>query len=110
AFLRAARVVVAPVDLGTGTPNKIFEAFEAGAAVVASSGAATRAASSGVVPPARTADTDDEFARAIADYLGDPEGAARDGARGRAFVEVHADRRTSVAGFVAAYRAAMGAR
>jgi len=109
AFLRAACVVVAPVDLGTGTPNKIFEAFEAGAAVVASSGAAMRAASSGGLPPARTADTDDEFARAIADYLKDPERAARDGARGRAFVEAHADRRTAVAGFAAAYRAAMGA-
>ena len=28
AFLRTARVVVAPVDLGAGTPNKLFEAFE----------------------------------------------------------------------------------
>ncbi len=108
AFLRTARVVVAPVDLGTGTPNKLFEAFEAGAAVVASPGAVLRAASSGVLPPAATADTDEEFARAIADYLGDPERAARDGAAGRAFVEAHADRRASVAGFVAAYRAARG--
>jgi len=108
AFLRRARVVVAPVDLGTGTPNKLFEAFEAGAAVVASPGAALRAASSGGLPPARTADTDEEFARAIADYLGDPERAARDGAMGRAFVEAHADRRASVAGFVAAYRVAKG--
>ncbi|MCM3875488.1 MAG: glycosyltransferase family 4 protein, partial [Thermoanaerobaculia bacterium] len=109
AFLRRARVVVAPVDLGTGTPNKLFEAFEAGAAVVASPGAARRAASSsGGLPPARTADSDEEFARAIADYLGDPERAERDGAMGRAFVEAHADRRASVAGFVAAYRAAKG--
>ena len=108
AFLRTARVVVAPVDLGTGTPNKLFEAFEAGAAVVASPGAVLRAASSGGFPPASTADTDEEFARAIADYLGDPERAARDGAAGRAFVEAHADRRASVAGFVAAYRAARG--
>ncbi len=108
AFLRTARVVVAPVDLGAGTPNKLFEAFEAGAAVVASPGALARAASSGGLPPARTADTDEEFARAIADYLDDPERAARDGAMGRAFVEAHADRRASVAGFVAAYRAAEG--
>jgi hypothetical protein len=110
AFLRTARVVVAPVDLGTGTPNKLFEAFEAGAAVVASPGAVLRAASSGGIPPARTADTDEEFARAIVDYLGDPERAARDGAMGRTFVEAHADRRASVAGFGAAYRAAMGTR
>ncbi len=108
AFLRTARVVVAPVDLGTGTPNKIFEAFEAGAAVVASPGAASRAASSGDLPPARTADTDEQFASAIVDYLGDPERAARDGAKGRAFVEAHADRRASVDGFMAAYRAARG--
>ena len=108
AFLRTARVVVAPVDLGAGTPNKLFEAFEAGAAVVASPGALARAASSGGLPPARTADTDEEFARAIADYLDDPERAARDGAMGRAFVEAHGDRRASIAAFVAAYRAAEG--
>ena len=106
AFLRAARVVVVPVDIGTGTPNKLFEAFEAGAAVVASPEAVRRAASSGGLPPARTAKTDEEFAQAVADYLGDPTKAARDGAAGRAFVEAHADRRASVAALVAAYRAA----
>ncbi len=106
AFLRGARVVVAPVDLGTGTPNKLFEAFEAGAAVVASSGAVRRAASSGGVPPARVAESDEDFARAIADYLADGETAARAGAEGRAFVERHADRRDAVAGFIEAYRAA----
>ena len=110
AFLRAARVVVAPVDLGTGTPNKLFEAFEAGAAVVASPGAISRAASSAGLPPARAANTDEEFARAILVYLGDPDQAARDGAMGRAFVEAHADRRASVAGFAAAYRVARESR
>ena len=44
AFLRTARVAAAPVALGTGTPNKLFEAFEAGAAVVASPEVAARAA------------------------------------------------------------------
>ena len=108
AFLRTARVVVAPVDFGVGTPNKLFEAFEAGAAVVASPGVVARAASSGGLPPARVADTDEEFARGLGDYLADAQRAARDGAAGRAFVEAFADRRTSVAGFVAAYRAATG--
>lgn len=108
AFLRTARVVAAPVDLGAGTPNKLFEAFEAGAAVVASPGVVARAASSGGLPPARVADTDEEFASALGEYLGDPERAARDGAAGRAFVEAFADRRASVAGLVAAYRAAKG--
>ena len=106
AFLRRARIVVAPVDLGTGTPNKIFEAFEAGAAVVASPGVIARAASSGAPPPARSAVMDEEFAREIAGYLTDPARAARDGAAGRAFAEAHADRRVSVAALVAAYRAA----
>jgi polysaccharide biosynthesis protein PslH len=109
AFLRNARVVVAPLDLGTGTPNKLFEALEAGAAVVASPGAVLRAASSDGIPPARTAGTDDQFVSAIVDYLGDADRAAADGAKGRAFVEAHADRRASVAAFAAAYQAARGA-
>ena len=101
---------VAPVDLGTGTPNKVFEAFEAGAAVVASAGVIARASSSGARAPARAAATDEEFAREITAYLTDPERAARDGAACRAFAEAHADRRASVAAFAAAYRAARGGR
>ncbi|MGZ5381056.1 MAG: glycosyltransferase [Thermoanaerobaculia bacterium] len=107
AFLRRARVVALPVDLGTGTPNKLFEAFEAGAAVVASAGVIARASSSGARAPARAAATDEEFAREITAYLTDPERAARDGAACRAFAEAHADRRASVAAFAAAYRAAV---
>jgi len=107
AFLRRARVAVAPVDLGTGTPNKIFEAFEAGAAVVASADVLARASSSGARVPARAAATDEEFAREITAYLTDPELAARDGAASRAFAEAHADRRNSVAALTAAYRAAV---
>ena len=110
AFLRRARVVALPVDLGTGTPNKLFEAFEAGAAVVASAGVIARASSPGVGVPARAAASDEEFAREITAYLSDPERAARDGAACRAFAEVHADRRASVAALARAYRdAAEGA-
>jgi glycosyltransferase involved in cell wall biosynthesis len=108
AFLRIARVVVAPVDLGTGTPNKLFEAFEAGAAVVASPGVVARAATTGHALPARAAATDEDFAREIAGYLADPQSAAKDGAAGRAFVEKYADRRASLDAFVETYRAAMG--
>ncbi len=108
-LLRRARVVALPVDLGTGTPNKLFEAFEAGAAVVASAGIIARASSPDARAPARAAATDEEFAREIADYLGDPGRAARDGEAGRAFVEAHADRRASVAALAAAYRAAVEA-
>ncbi len=107
-FLRRARVVVAPVDLGTGTPNKVFEAFEAGAAVVASAGVIARARSSGATAPARAATTDEEFAREITAYLTDSARAARDGAACRAFAEAHADRRASVAALAAAYRVAGG--
>src|ERR1019366_8794649 len=106
AFLRRARVVALPVDLGTGTPNKLFEAFEAGAAVVASAGVIARASSPGARAPARAAVTDEEFAREITAYLTDPERAARDGAACRAFAEAHADRRASVAALAAAYPAA----
>lgn len=107
ALLRRARVAAVPVDLGTGTPNKLFEAFEAGAAVVASGDVIERASPAGAKAPARAAATDEEFAREIAAYLTDPERAARDGAACRAFAEAHADRRSSVAAFTEAYRSAV---
>jgi len=107
AFLRRARVAAVPVDLGTGTPNKLFEAFEAGAAVVASAGVIARASSSGARAPAREAATDEEFANELTAYLTDPGRAARDGAACRAFAEAHADRRASVAALAAAYRGAL---
>ncbi|MGE5717843.1 MAG: glycosyltransferase [Acidobacteriota bacterium] len=110
AFLRRARVVALPVDLGTGTPNKLFEAFEAGAAVVASSGVVARASPSGARAPARSAATDEEFAREITAYLLDSETSIRDGAACRAFAEAHADRRACVASLAAAYREAAESR
>lgn len=104
AFLRGARVAVAPVAMGTGTPNKLFEAFEAGAAVVASEAVARRAAADGDAPPVRSARTDEEFAAAVVALLKDAAAAAEEGARGRAWVEAHADRRRSVEAFAAGYR------
>ena len=106
AFLRASRVAVAPVALGTGTPNKLFEAFEAGAAVVASEALVARVAADGAPPPARTARTDDEFALALVALLTDPAAAEREGARGRAWVEAHGDRQRSYDALAAAYREA----
>jgi glycosyltransferase involved in cell wall biosynthesis len=103
-FLRGARVAVAPVALGTGTPNKIFEAFEAGAAVVASAEVVARAGAKGGPPPVRTARTDEEFAAALVALLGDADAAAFEGARGRAWVEAHADRASSVDALAAGYR------
>lgn len=109
AFLRRARVAVAPVAMGTGTPNKLFEAFEAGASVVASEGVLERAAAGGPAPPARTARTREEFSAAVVELLKDAGAAAAEGARGRAWIEAHADRRRSVDALAAAYREA-GAR
>lgn len=108
AFLRTARVAAAPVAMGTGTPNKIFEAFEAGAAVVASPEVAERASAGGEAPPVKVARTDDEFAEALVALLTDADAASREGARGRAWVEAHADRRASVDALAAGYRDARG--
>jgi len=106
AFLREARVAAAPVAMGTGTPNKLFEAFEAGAAVVASPEAVSRAAAGGEEPPARAARSDEEFAAALASLLDDADASAREGARGRAWVEAHANRDRSIDALAAGYRAA----
>jgi glycosyltransferase involved in cell wall biosynthesis len=103
AFLRGARVAAAPVAMGTGTPNKLFEAFEAGAAVVASEAVVARAAAGGEAPPARTARTDEEYSAALVALLRDSGAAAAEGARGRAWVEARADRRRSLEALAASY-------
>ncbi|HUM01809.1 MAG TPA: glycosyltransferase [Thermoanaerobaculia bacterium] len=107
-YLRRARAVAIPVALGTGTPNKLFEAFEAGCAVVASEEAAGRAAAGGTLPPAVTASSSADFASSLVRYLRDPARAASDGSRGRAWVEANADRRHALAALSAAYRRARG--
>lgn len=111
-FLRAALVVAAPVEMGTGTPNKVFEAFEAGAAVVATEAVAARAAAGGEGPPVSVGRSDEEIAARIVEYLKSPGRAAADGARGREWVEAHADRREAIAALGAVYRRAVtgGAR
>lgn len=106
-FLRRARAVAVPVALGTGTPNKLFEAFEAGCAVVASDEAAARAASGGVPPPVRVATSAGEFAAGLVAFLRDGAAAAADGARGRAWVEANADRRLAISALRAGYRRAL---
>ena len=108
AFLRRARVAAVPVALGTGTPNKLFEAFEAGCAVVALEEAAARAETGGERPPVRSVRTSEDFAAALVALLSDPSAAAADGFRGRAWVEAHADRRHALAALSAGYRRALG--
>jgi glycosyltransferase involved in cell wall biosynthesis len=108
-FLREVRVAVVPVDLGSGTPNKLFEAFEAGCAVVATPAALSRAADGESAPPGRSASSPAETAAAIVDYLRQPGAAAVDGRAGRAWVEVHADRRATLEALASLYaRAAKG--
>jgi glycosyltransferase involved in cell wall biosynthesis len=91
-FLREARVVAAPVALGSGTQLKIYEALEAGAAVVAGPEVLERSSTTEMEVPARVAASDADFAREILALLADPEAAAREGAAGRAAVLRHADR------------------
>lgn len=93
ALLCTARVAAVPVDMGTGTPIKVYEALEAGCAVVATPAAASRAVLDGVAPPVRTADGAEAFTRELAALLEDSGAAAALGERGRAFVVAHADRR-----------------
>lgn len=92
-LLCSARVAAVPVDMGTGTPIKVFEALEAGCAVVATPAAAARAGLDGVAAPLRTAADTAGFARELSALLGDEAAAAALGDAGRAFVVAHADRR-----------------
>lgn len=93
ALLCTARVAAVPVDMGTGTPIKVYEALEAGCAVVATPAAASRAVFDGVAAPVRTADGAEVFTRELVTLLADDGAAAALGERGRAFVVAHADRR-----------------
>jgi hypothetical protein len=93
ALLCSARVAAVPVDMGTGTPMKVFEALEAGCAVVATPAAASRAKVDGRAAPVRAAGDSASFAREIAALLGDEAAAVAAGDAGREFVVAHADRR-----------------
>ena len=92
ALLATARVAAVPVDMGTGTPIKVYEALEAGCAVVATPAAASRAVLDGRAAPLRTASGPTAFAREVASLLADEGSAAALGEAGRAFVVAHADR------------------
>jgi len=93
ALLAGARVAAVPVDMGTGTPMKVWEALEAGCAVVATPAAASRAVLDGLAAPLRTAGDGPSFAREVAALLSDDGAAAALGEAGRSFVVAHGDRR-----------------
>jgi len=109
ALLCAARVAAVPVDMGTGTPNKVYEALEAGCAVVATPAAAARTVLEGVAAPVRSAGSPGEFSRALADLLADEGAASALGEAGRAFVVAHADRRVVALRLAKLLAAAAGA-
>jgi glycosyltransferase involved in cell wall biosynthesis len=92
-LLAAARVAAVPVDMGTGTPMKVWEALEAGCAVVATPAAAARAVLDGLAAPLRSAGDGPDFARELSALLADAGAAAALGEAGRAFVVAHGDRR-----------------
>lgn len=93
ALLSTARVAAVPVDMGTGTPNKVYEALEAGCAVVATPAAAARAVLDDVAAPLRVAADPVAFALEVAALLEDDGAAAALGGAARAFAVAHADRK-----------------
>ena len=71
AVLRRAKVAVAPLELGTGSPNKVLEAAACGAAIVSSPWAAARF---GIA--ARTAGDAPGYCAALYELLSDPAARA----------------------------------
>lgn len=67
AVLRAAKIAIVPLELGTGSPYKVLEAAACGAAIVSSPWAAARFGLA-----AQTADNAEGYSRAILQLLSDP--------------------------------------
>lgn len=108
ALLCEACVAAVPVDMGTGTPNKVYEALEAGCAVVATPAAAARVVLDGVAAPVRTATDASSFAREVVALLTNEGSAAALGDSGRAFVVAHADRKVVALRLAKLLRSAAG--
>lgn len=103
AFLRRARVAVLPLDLGTGSPNKLFEAFEAGTPAVATPELLERAIGRPCEAAAPAA-SDEEFAARVAAVLQDDAAASRAGAAARAFARKECSREVVVGRLASWYR------
>lgn len=96
ALLRAARVGIFPIALDdpygvyrTSSPLKVVEYMSAGLPVVASRVREVEVALGQSAGGVCVENDPAAFARAIEDYLRDPDRARRDGAQGRAWVEAH---------------------
>jgi glycosyltransferase involved in cell wall biosynthesis len=106
-FLRRARVVAAPLALGTGLPNKLLEAFEAGASVVAAREALERLRGPHALPPAVATEGDDGMALALIARLRDASLAEREGRALRAWAVENAGRDRAIESLVEIYREAL---
>jgi glycosyltransferase involved in cell wall biosynthesis len=86
-YLRRAKVAVAPLRIGTGSPNKVLEAMAAGAAVVGTSAALEPFA----FPPGatETGDTAQALARAAERLLADPSARSALAERSTQVVEAY---------------------
>ena len=84
AVLRRAKVAIAPLELGTGSPNKVLEAAACGAAIVSSPWAAARF---GIA--ARTASDAAGYCAALHELLSDPAARAAMVAESQPAVEQH---------------------
>jgi glycosyltransferase involved in cell wall biosynthesis len=101
-YLSRAKVALAPLRIGTGSPNKVLEAMAAGTPVVATPAAVqSYAFPSDIVAQAATAE---DFAREVVNLLGDTEARERRAARGRALVTRYgaAEQREKLAAVLAA--------
>lgn len=105
-YRAASRIALCPLRAGVGMQNKALEAMAAGLPVVATplvARALTGAEASGAL---RTAPDAAGLARAVADWLADPAGAAQAGRAGRAFVRARYRWEETAAAFVRLYNAA----
>ena len=86
---RRSRIFVAPMIVGTGTPNKLLQALAAGIPAVAT-GAALRSIGA-TEDEILVGETPTELAAHVSALLSDPERARRLGLRGREFARSHLD-------------------
>tara|TARA_R110000868_G_scaffold128417_2_gene336494 strand:- start:17829 stop:19232 length:1404 start_codon:yes stop_codon:yes gene_type:complete len=87
AFIAEASVCINPMQAGGGMQNKLIEFMACGKPVVA-----TSVANEGIGAPAdclMSADTPQDFARAVLDLFGDQRRAGEMGQRARAYVRSH---------------------
>jgi glycosyltransferase involved in cell wall biosynthesis len=86
-FLQRSKIAIAPLRIGTGSPNKVLEAMASGAAVVAT----PAAVASFAFPPGavETADTTEGLASAVEQLLGNPSARSALVARSSELVQAY---------------------